>query len=446
MAPEQFRNSKNVDHRADIYSLGVMLYEMVTGKKPFPSKISPDALAMIQKGKYRDPRKINPRIKGQTARIIKRCMHVKPGKRYQTLSRLISFLNRKLKTDNQSAVRKRIREYIAGNTLPERKKKSVRAKGAAAAVIVFFFLGSVLAGYYLYSKNYFHAIFYPDQYGAFQVSVRSTPGDPVRGSIMRLEEGAEPVPLSFREWETGSGVISGYRTGIKYLPAGLYSLRVESDFGIYRRSFFLEPRTLQKTDPVTRRYEPVEINIGSIPAVPLETNFRVIDRATGNDITVDSTLYYQDAGTWKVFGAYNIPEIMSGRTYRFRITAPRFYPETVELATEAAHHTADLTVALIPHPGTIRVLKNYKGIRVLIDGSRHYIQGGRDTVVKEIPVTEEGESNEFILNPGPIRIAALFRGKRTEILIHLDSSELVQLSAHYNEEGDELSIITLPRF
>ncbi|MFP4443428.1 MAG: protein kinase domain-containing protein [Spirochaetia bacterium] len=445
MAPEQFRNSKNVDHRADIYSLGVMLYEMVTGKKPFPSKISPDALALIQKGKYRDPRKINPRIKGQTASIIKRCMRVKPGKRYQTLSRLISFLNRKLKTESQEAVRKRIREYIAGRTLPEKKKKSARAKGAAAAVIVFFFLGFVLAAYYFYSKNFFHAVVYPEKYGALRVAVRSTPGNPVRGRVEKMDEGSEPVPLGFKERETESGRIKEYTTGIKYLPAGLYSLTIESDFGIYRRSFYLEPRTLQKTDPVSRQYEPVEINIGSIPAVPLETNFRVIDRASGNDITVDSTLYYEDAGAWRVFGAYNLPEIISGRTYRFRITAPHFYPETVELKTDSTHHTADMTVALNPHPGTIRIIKNYAGIRLLIDGSRHYVQGGRNTVIKEITGAADGEAADYILNPGPVRITAVYRGERTEKLIHLETSELIQLSIQYSEEGDELTIITLPQ-
>ena len=42
MAPEQFESTKSVDKRADIYSMGVMLYEMVTGKKPFPGNFSPE--------------------------------------------------------------------------------------------------------------------------------------------------------------------------------------------------------------------------------------------------------------------------------------------------------------------------------------------------------------------------------------------------------------------
>ena len=44
MAPEQFEDSRNVTCQADIYSLGVMLYEMVTGKKPFPGKMNPETV------------------------------------------------------------------------------------------------------------------------------------------------------------------------------------------------------------------------------------------------------------------------------------------------------------------------------------------------------------------------------------------------------------------
>ena len=40
MSPEQFEDSSKVDNRADIYSLGVMLYEMVTGSKPYPAEFN----------------------------------------------------------------------------------------------------------------------------------------------------------------------------------------------------------------------------------------------------------------------------------------------------------------------------------------------------------------------------------------------------------------------
>ena len=58
MAPEQFLEVSTVDKRADIYSMGVLLYEMVTGECPFPDQLTPKNILMMQKGIYYSPRLI----------------------------------------------------------------------------------------------------------------------------------------------------------------------------------------------------------------------------------------------------------------------------------------------------------------------------------------------------------------------------------------------------
>ena len=62
MSPEQIKDTKTVDKRADIYSLGVMLYEMVTGKAPFPGNFTPESITLIVKGKYKHVKKVNPKV------------------------------------------------------------------------------------------------------------------------------------------------------------------------------------------------------------------------------------------------------------------------------------------------------------------------------------------------------------------------------------------------
>jgi serine/threonine-protein kinase len=62
MAPEQFRDAKNVDHRADVWSLGVMLYEMVTGTLPFQADSAYEIFRLVEKGDYTPVLELNPSV------------------------------------------------------------------------------------------------------------------------------------------------------------------------------------------------------------------------------------------------------------------------------------------------------------------------------------------------------------------------------------------------
>ncbi len=91
MSPEQ-AETKAVDHRSDIYSLGVVLFEMVTGRIPFEAE-TPLGIAMKHKGEMPpNPRKLNPQIPEDLSQVILKCLKKKKEERYQRVEDLRSEL------------------------------------------------------------------------------------------------------------------------------------------------------------------------------------------------------------------------------------------------------------------------------------------------------------------------------------------------------------------
>ncbi len=87
MSPEQIEND-DVDQRSDIYSLGIILYEMLTGGVPFEGETA-FAIGMKHKGEVpRDPREINSQIPGSLSHLVLKCLEKSREKRVQTADEL----------------------------------------------------------------------------------------------------------------------------------------------------------------------------------------------------------------------------------------------------------------------------------------------------------------------------------------------------------------------
>ncbi len=83
MSPEQ-AEGKSIDHRSDIFSMGVMLYQMATGQRPFKGDTSVSIISSIMKDTPASITDLNQTLPRHLGRIVKRCLAKEPQRRYQT--------------------------------------------------------------------------------------------------------------------------------------------------------------------------------------------------------------------------------------------------------------------------------------------------------------------------------------------------------------------------
>ena len=84
MSPEQVEG-RAVDHRTDIFSLGVLLYEMATGRRPFEDRSTAELASAILRDAPRVVTEVRSDLPGELARIIRRCLEKDTGRRFQTV-------------------------------------------------------------------------------------------------------------------------------------------------------------------------------------------------------------------------------------------------------------------------------------------------------------------------------------------------------------------------
>ncbi len=143
LSPEQL-NGMELDHRSDIFSMGTVLYEMITGQRAFPQKTLSELVQAKTKGQYAPIASHGVQVPKELAEAIDKAMALEVQDRYDTSADLARTLYELLHDMTDLAPQEVVQLYVKDATAkvpPPRKKRG----GGAAAVIIGVLSGLVVA-------------------------------------------------------------------------------------------------------------------------------------------------------------------------------------------------------------------------------------------------------------------------------------------------------------
>jgi len=443
MAPEQFNDSKSVDLRADIYSMGVMLYEMVTGKKPFPGNYSPETLAKIQKGKYLPPQKHNPSVSKFAVKIIRKCMKSKAEKRYKDLNRVILLLERHFKKRGKEFQKQVIIAKVTGEKIDIPKNKKPIMKIVLIVLALVCSVGVSLYGLYL--SGFYHEILSSSSHGALRIQLKvprtnKDVDDLFVKAYLFIDDNGEipdvPAQIKFRlKDENESSYI--LESNSIYQLSGDYRVKVKFESELFWSSFFLSPISQNAELSGGSNIQTLTFEAREIESQPFKIAAKVYDYSTGADITENTSIKVKINDKWH-FVSDVMDSFHSGKVYKILFEKENYHSKNFSLKIDLYQNVLDLSTKLAPKSGRVSITSEENGIRMDINGSTTYIDGGEINSLTEIrPISVEPQ----LLSLFPGEYTFKFHGKGAEKEINLTVDHTTDLNITVTYDKDEKSLI-----
>ncbi len=366
MPPEQFEGTKQVDKSADIYALGVLLYEICSGERPFPASFTPETIIKIQKGRYTSLKKLAPRTDPLVHRLIKKMIQPKKKKRYQDLGPIIKLLLRELNADKRKECARHLHALMNHRPFTPAKKKKRQSRTVKKNTFLVLALFAIITfGFFAIFFDALKAQLRPSHYGIFRIELNhkrenKNLNSPLRATLYSEKEGTLNRLKTIKVpsiWDNISQTFVSkkkdrealLRSASIYLPRGAYRLKLELGNSVLWDSW------LQESISEKRMENKRPCNLRSYyfkPALPkpITFHFSILDALDGKDLHKEATVRIQNKdGNWLDYKKIPEEDYLSGEVYKIRFEAAGYNTQIFSLLIEKEQTEVEIRAALYPN-------------------------------------------------------------------------------------------------
>ncbi len=370
MPPEQFDDSSSVDNRADIYALGISLYEMIIGSKPYPGEFTQENITLIKKGKYTSPRKINRDIPKSVEKLIKGMIRAKKNRRIKDIDTVLKAVKKYLSHYDVHELRVQLARAVSIEKQYKYPEKAFEPKDKVSRIVKrclvsVFFAALVFAGLYytgVIHRTVLSKIYCPVSVNLeMPVSVFNKGKLDLPARISFYENDGKDMPEvkgTSREFRArGNRLTEKIISALKKTPmpevsSSHTSYGIKTVFlkkGTYRMKVVVGPYVSWQSFQINdTKKETFEVDFLQNMKRPLKMHLTAVESESKKDISEEACFEILYNGKWVLPEEVPVEKFVSGTVWKIRVSADGYKEEVFSLLIDWYQDELFVTAELEP--------------------------------------------------------------------------------------------------